>query len=117
MAFTKKHGIHRTKLTMFYAANVLDKKFKKQETIPADLDIESHCKFCAVWITVGSEESSKLKILRESNQTRKFYQGITKRRNNYTPSTLLCSDKSGKLITEKQEVLKNLFFSIIPNEN
>ena len=55
--------------------------------------------------------------MRESNQTRKFYQGVTKRRSGYTPSTAFCNDKSGKLITEKQGVLSRWqeFFSELLN--
>ncbi len=63
------------------------------------------------------EEIQKLEVLRESNQTRKFYQGVTKRRSGYTPSTAFCNDKSGKLITEKQGVLSRWqeFFSELLN--
>ena len=48
------------------------------------------------------EEIQNLEVLRESNQTRKFYQGVTKRRSGYTPSKAFYNDRSGKLITEKQ---------------
>ena len=63
------------------------------------------------------EEIQKLEVSRESNQTRKFYQGVTKRRSGYTPSTAFCNDKSGKLITEKQGVLSRWqeFFSELLN--
>uniref|UniRef100_T1GEJ3 Reverse transcriptase zinc-binding domain-containing protein n=1 Tax=Megaselia scalaris TaxID=36166 RepID=T1GEJ3_MEGSC len=43
----------------------------------------------------------KLGVLREFSQTRKFYQGLTKRRNCYTLSSF-CNDNSGKLINKNR---------------
>ena len=46
-----------------------------------------------------------LEILRDKNEVRRFYQNVNKQRKGFVPISSACNDKSGNLITNKQEIL------------
>lgn len=46
-----------------------------------------------------------LEILRDRNEVRRFYQNVNKQRKGFVPISSACNDKSGNLITNKQEIL------------
>lgn len=60
-----------------------------------------------------------LEILRDRNEVRRFYQNVNKQRKGFVPTSTACNDKSGNLITNKQEILRRWeeFFSELLNGN
>ena len=83
-------------------------KTKRREA--AKLYRQKKCRF-------DTQEVQELEILRDKNQTRKFYKGVSKRRTGFAPSTSFCNVKEGNLITDKGGVLNRWkeFFSELLN--
>ena len=49
-----------------------------------------------------NQQFEELKLMRDRNQARKFYQNFNKQRKNYTPVGSACKDRNGDLIIKRK---------------
>lgn len=95
-AVASKEEAHRRYLNLGTRSNLDAYRQKRREAVKLYRQKKRRYK---------NNEVQNLEILRDRNQTRKFYQGVNKQRKGHQPITSTCNDKNGNLITEEQKVL------------